>query len=232
MFDLRGKELKYPKELFLIHYREAVQNSMRLQDILGVELKLKSRTTYVRCFDVTYTRQQKAILQPREIRMNWLKPILNVLHSQNFTTGTSNNLLTVILSSSISHKNALKINLPISATVSSFRNEFLTPRSPSDSISRRIRATTGVCRHKNSSFHTVKNNNTSYHEFGKYWMQVQRFLKYRLKYCCPRVIYCICQPKELRKEYRGPSKNQGLPWPIQSHFSIATGCPQIVCGVM
>jgi len=29
-----------------------------------VELKMQSRTTYVRCFEVVYTRQQNAILQP------------------------------------------------------------------------------------------------------------------------------------------------------------------------
>jgi len=39
MFDLRCKELKYAKELFLNHYGKSVQNSMRLQD-LCVELKL------------------------------------------------------------------------------------------------------------------------------------------------------------------------------------------------
>ena len=39
MFDLRGKELKYVRELFLNHYGKSVQNSMRLQD-LWVELKL------------------------------------------------------------------------------------------------------------------------------------------------------------------------------------------------
>jgi len=39
MFDLRGKELKYAKELLLNHYRKPVQNSMGLQDT-WVELKL------------------------------------------------------------------------------------------------------------------------------------------------------------------------------------------------
>ena len=39
MFDLRGKELKYVKELLLNHYRKSVQNSMRLQD-MRVGLKL------------------------------------------------------------------------------------------------------------------------------------------------------------------------------------------------
>jgi len=39
MFDLRGKELKYAKELLLNHYRKSIQNSMRLQD-MWVELKL------------------------------------------------------------------------------------------------------------------------------------------------------------------------------------------------
>jgi len=63
MFDLRGKELKNAKELFLKHYGKSVQNSMGLQD-MWVELKLLSRTTYVRCFEVVYTRQQNAIQQP------------------------------------------------------------------------------------------------------------------------------------------------------------------------
>jgi len=35
MFDLRGNELKYAKELFLNHYRKSMQNSMRLQDMYG-----------------------------------------------------------------------------------------------------------------------------------------------------------------------------------------------------
>jgi len=33
----------------------------------------------------------------------------------------------------------------------------------------------------NCSYPTVKNNNTDYHAFGKYWMQAKGFLKYRLK---------------------------------------------------
>jgi len=39
MFDLRGKKLKYAKELLPNHYRKSVQKSMRLQD-MWVELKL------------------------------------------------------------------------------------------------------------------------------------------------------------------------------------------------
>jgi len=39
MFDLRGKELKYAKELLLNRYRKPIQHSMRLQD-MWVELKL------------------------------------------------------------------------------------------------------------------------------------------------------------------------------------------------
>jgi len=33
-------------------------------DTVWVELKLWSRTTYVRCFEVVYTRQENAVLQP------------------------------------------------------------------------------------------------------------------------------------------------------------------------
>jgi len=35
MFDIRGKELKYAKELLLNHCRKSAQNSMRLQDMCG-----------------------------------------------------------------------------------------------------------------------------------------------------------------------------------------------------
>jgi len=35
MFDLRGKQLKYVKELLLNHYRKSAQNFVRLQDTCG-----------------------------------------------------------------------------------------------------------------------------------------------------------------------------------------------------
>jgi len=44
----------------------------------------------------------------------------------------------------------------------------------------------------NSSYRIVKNNNTTYHAFGKHWMQARGFLNYRLRYCWPKVIYCMC----------------------------------------
>jgi len=31
-------------------------------------------------------------------------------------------------------------------------------------------------------------------------MQATGSLNYRLKYCWPKVIYCICQPNELERE--------------------------------
>jgi len=48
-------------------------------------------------------------------------------------------------------------------------------------------------------------------------MQARGFLNYRLKYWWPKVIYGICQPKELKREItkklgklnRGPTKNLG-----------------------
>ena len=73
----------------------------------------------------------------------------------------------------------------------------------------------------NSGYPVVKNNNTAYHAFGKYWMQARGFLNYRLKYCWPKVFYCICQPNELERETMKkklgcPSKNLGVPWPTQT----------------
>ena len=76
----------------------------------------------------------------------------------------------------------------------------------------------------NSSYPTVKNNNTAYHAFGKYWMLAKRYLNYRLKYCWPKVIYCICQPNEVEREIKkktgeankGPSKILWGPWPTHN----------------
>ena len=75
----------------------------------------------------------------------------------------------------------------------------------------------------NSYYPTVKNNNTAHHAFGKYWMQARGLLNYRLKYCWPEVIYCICQPNELERDFKkktgrakeGPSKNLGGSWSTQ-----------------
>jgi len=52
----------------------------------------------------------------------------------------------------------------------------------------------------NSRYPAVKNNNTAYHAFGKYWMQARGFPNYRLKYCWPKVFYCKCQPNDLERE--------------------------------
>jgi len=43
----------------------------------------------------------------------------------------------------------------------------------------------------NSSYPTVKNNK-AYHAFVKHSMQARGFLIFRLQYCWPKVIYCIC----------------------------------------
>jgi len=63
MFDLRVKELKYAKELLLNHNRKSEKNYEVAGHVL-VELKLQSLNIYVRCFEVVYTRQENAILQP------------------------------------------------------------------------------------------------------------------------------------------------------------------------
>jgi len=39
-------------------------------------------------------------------------------------------------------------------------------------------------------------------------MQARGFLTYRLKYCYPKVIFCICQPNELKREIK---KKMGKP---------------------
>jgi len=67
MFDLRGKELKYAKELFLNHYGKYVQNSMGLQD-MWIELNCSHEPRNVRYFEVVYTRQQNAIQQQDKLR--------------------------------------------------------------------------------------------------------------------------------------------------------------------
>jgi len=54
IFDLLEKELKYTKESLLNHSRKSVQNSEVAARHVWVELKLWSRTTYVRCFEVIH----------------------------------------------------------------------------------------------------------------------------------------------------------------------------------
>jgi len=55
-------------------------------------------------------------------------------------------------------------------------------------------------------------------------MQAKGFVNYRLKYCWPKVFYCIWQPNDLEREIkkktgganRGPSKILEGPWPTQA----------------
>ena len=53
------KEVKYRKELLLNHDK----NPSKVLRGCRTCVELKSRTSYVRCFDVVYTRQQKTQLQ-------------------------------------------------------------------------------------------------------------------------------------------------------------------------
>jgi len=39
-------------------------------------------------------------------------------------------------------------------------------------------------------------------------MQATGFLNYRLKYCWPKVISCICQPNELKREIKKKTGGQ------------------------
>jgi len=55
-------------------------------------------------------------------------------------------------------------------------------------------------------------------------MQARGLLNYRLKYCWPKVNYCICQPNELERKIRkktGGTKQDtkqksGGTWPTQA----------------
>jgi len=60
-------------------------------------------------------------------------------------------------------------------------------------------------------------------------VQAKGFLTYRLKYCWPKVFYCICQPNELERETKkttgGHADGQAKIWGAMAH----QGChyPQI-----
>jgi len=55
-------------------------------------------------------------------------------------------------------------------------------------------------------------------------MQARGFLNYRLKYCWPKLTYCICQPNELEQENKkktrgakqGAKQKSGGLWPTQA----------------
>ena len=84
-------------------------------------------------------------------------------------------------------------------------------------------------------------------------MQVRGFLYYRLKYRCPKVFYCICQPNELEREINKKTGGQtggqtkiwgghGLPRPLLriataplaslfSSWKLVCRCPRASEGV-
>jgi len=84
----------------------------------------------------------------------------------------------------------------------------------------------------NSTFPTVKNNNTAYHAFGKYWIQGRGLQNYRLKYCWLDVIYCKCQPNELEQEIKkktgGQAGSQAKIWGSIAHPGPTLESPLIV----
>jgi len=64
----------------------------------------------------------------------------------------------------------------------------------------------------NFVYPTVKNNNTAYYAFGKYWLQATGFLNYLLKYFWPKIIYCICQPNKIKREIKKKTGGQAKIW--------------------
>jgi len=68
-------------EIFERNVSESLQKTRKkfyeVAGHVGVQLKLQSRITYVRCVEVICTRQQNAILQLGQIWINQLKPFLN-----------------------------------------------------------------------------------------------------------------------------------------------------------
>ena len=87
----------------------------------------------------------------------------------------------------------------------------------------------------NFIYPTVKNNNTAYHAFGKYWMQARGFLNYSFIYCWPKVIYCslhvyerkcTCLQNELKQDIKkktgGAKQKSGEAMVSQVPLRIAT----------
>jgi len=82
----------------------------------------------------------------------------------------------------------------------------------------------------NSRYPTAKNNSTDYHAFGKYWMQARRYLQQIIvsniagQKLSTVVVYCVCQPNELKREImknnwaskRWAKQKSGGPWPTQA----------------
>jgi len=52
-------------------------------------------------------------------------------------------------------------------------------------------------------------------------MQARGFLNYRLKYCWPKVFYCICQPNDfepgIMEKTGGPHRCQEKIWRAMTH---------------
>ena len=52
-------------------------------------------------------------------------------------------------------------------------------------------------------------------------MQARGFLNYRLKYCWPKVIYCVCQPNKVEREIE---KN----WGAMAHLGPLLESPMCI----
>ena len=74
----------------------------------------------------------------------------------------------------------------------------------------------------NSSFPTVKNNNTAYHALGKYWMQARGVLNYRLKNISSQKLSAVYVNQtnlngKLRKRLGGQEGGQENIWGAMVH---------------
>jgi len=64
-------------------------------------------------------------------------------------------------------------------------------------------------------------------------MQARGFLNYRLKYCLPKVIFCVCEPNELKRKIKkktggqakicGAMAHPGPPLELPSLLNVCAG---------
>jgi len=139
-----------------------------------VDLNWKSRTCYVKCFEVVYTRQQNA-RQHKFVEINWRQFLLL---SQIFCYWDKQQS---------ADSNTIQLHLTLKCTKgqsSHFCDCFLVSNWIFHQYDRSLTKFHAGSKQplvcvviNNSHYRAVKNNNTAYRAFWKYWMQARGLLK-------------------------------------------------------
>ena len=188
--------------------------SVKLQSLYESNTTYTTNTTYIRCFEVIYTgRRTQYCSQDKFVWINWDQCLML---SQIFCYWDKQQ--------------------SVESDISQFHLTLKRTKDQSSYFSDCVLVSKWIFQHHyrgptkfhagseqplvniviNSSSFPIVRNNSAYYVFRKYWMQARGLLNYRLKYCWPEVIYCICQANKLGREIKkktGGAKQRAMAHP-------------------